>query len=122
VAPQGKGPSGYFLPAVLVGLRREHCANRQLHRPGRKVEAKLALERTTALIEYFETHPCVDRGEIDPIVLEFDHVQDKAFTTGSWRPRTRWSRILEEIKKCEVVCANCHRRRAAAGGAPSVRC
>lgn len=68
-------------------------------------------------VEYLATHPCTDCGESDPIVLEFDHLPgfEKKFNvstavTGSTRS---WSAILAEIAKCEVVCANCHRRRTA---------
>ena len=71
------------------------------------------LERTTYLLEYFTTHPCADCGETDPIVLEFDHLRDKVFTIGAQLSRRSWRTILEEIEKCKVVCANCHRRRTA---------
>jgi len=62
------------------------------------------------LLAYFLEHPCTDCGEADPVVLEFDHLRDKtaninSLISGSWR------RIMAEIAKCEVVCANCHRRR-----------
>jgi len=60
--------------------------------------------------DYLTIHPCVDCGNDDPRVLEFDHLEDKdkAVTQGiedGWSK----SRLLEEIDKCEVRCANCHR-------------
>lgn len=57
-------------------------------------------------------HPCVDCGESDPIVLEFDHVKGKKLnnimTLVNWVAAS--STLDEEIKKCSVRCANCHRR------------
>ena len=77
------------------------------------VKQRLRLKRTTYLIEYFVTHPCVDCGETDPIVLEFDHLRDKRFEISEALHGRTWQSILDEIEKCEVVCANCHRRRTA---------
>jgi hypothetical protein len=77
----------------------------------RERKQALALERTTYLIEYSRSHPCVDCGETDPVVLEFDHLADKSFNIGQALPYRRWKAVLDEIAKCEVVCANCHRRR-----------
>ncbi len=48
-----------------------------------------------------------------PLVLEFDHLRNKAFNIGEGFAERVWKTILEEIEKCEVVCANCHRRRTA---------
>jgi hypothetical protein len=65
---------------------------------------------------YLLTHPCVDCGESDPIVLEFDHIgTDKVATISCMvKNRMSWERILAEIRKCVVRCANCHRRVTAA--------
>jgi hypothetical protein len=65
------------------------------------------------LIEFFRTHPCVDCGETDPLVLEFDHLGDKRFTISHNFSGRNWQSILKEMEKCDVVCANCHRRRTA---------
>jgi hypothetical protein len=70
-------------------------------------------KRTEWLIEYFRSHPCVECGEGDPVVLEFDHLRDKLFDVGNMISDRNWDSILAEIEKCEVVCANCHRRRTA---------
>lgn len=65
------------------------------------------------LVLYRREHPCVDCGESDPVVLEFDHVRGtKVANVSTLALRLkRWDTILEEIAKCDVVCANCHRRR-----------
>lgn len=66
------------------------------------------------LLEYLRSHRCVDCGEEDPVVLEFDHLRDKIDNvTRMVVRRLAWSAVLDEIAKCEVVCANCHRRRTA---------
>lgn len=60
---------------------------------------------------YLCAHPCVDCGLADPVVLEFDHLGDKKGDVGRMRYHYEWKTVLAEIRKCEVVCANCHRRR-----------
>ena len=73
---------------------------------------KLQLQRL--VLAYLRTHPCVDCGEADPIVLDFDHQRDKVANVSTMVLRKwPWPKILDEIAKCEVVCANCHRRRTA---------
>lgn len=62
--------------------------------------------------EYLEKHPCVDCGEKDIIVLEFDHVRGtKRMAICEMAMRSYSIKAIEdEIAKCEVRCANCHRR------------
>jgi hypothetical protein len=58
---------------------------------------------------------CTDCGyNTHPAALEFDHrdPQHKRFTISGNESR-RWTDILTEIAKCDVVCANCHRIRTA---------
>ena len=66
------------------------------------------------ILEYLLKNPCIDCGEPDPIVLEFDHI-DPSIKDGaiSILKRSSLSRVKKEIKKCEVRCANCHRRKTA---------
>jgi hypothetical protein len=82
----------------------------QIKRRHRRIRA----ENRERMIEYLRSHPCVDCGESDILVLEFDHLRDKAWNVGAMISHNcEWARILEEIAKCEVVCASCHRRRTA---------
>ena len=88
--------------------------NRQRYIDQARVQKeKLRLERTAYLLIFFKSHPCVECGEDDPVVLEFDHLRDKALSIGRALECRAWRAVLDEMQKCEVVCANCHRRRTA---------
>ena len=67
------------------------------------------------IIDYLKSHPCVDCGESDLVVLEFDHVTGDKLDAVTRLVSTRSSidKIKEEILKCEVRCCNCHRRKTA---------
>lgn len=61
---------------------------------------------------YLKSHPCIDCGVNDPIVLEFDHVTNKSMSiTHAASNVVSMKTLKEEIKKCVVRCANCHRRK-----------
>jgi hypothetical protein len=79
-----------------------------------KRKKKVILENRKMLFEFYKTHPCIDCGESDPLVLELDHLRDKDECV-SRAVGTGWSkeRIIKEINKCVVRCANCHRRKTA---------
>jgi hypothetical protein len=67
------------------------------------------------LMTYLQSHPCVDCGETDPVVLTFDHreLTEKIDTIGRLLSRSGWTKFLAEVAKCDVRCANCHRMRTA---------
>lgn len=59
---------------------------------------------------------CIDCGyNAHPRALDFDHIgTDKIGDVGRLaHHRIAWDRLMAEIAKCEVVCANCHRLRTA---------
>lgn len=68
-------------------------------------------ENTQNVAQYLLLHPCVDCGESDIRVLDFDHLQDKKMGIARMMRLKHWYDIVEEIKKCEVVCSGCHRIR-----------
>jgi hypothetical protein len=64
------------------------------------------------IVDYLSTHPCIDCGETDIIVLEFDHVRGKKKAdVASMIATYTLATVKKEIAKCDVRCANCHRRR-----------
>jgi len=79
-----------------------------------KKYSKIAKDRVRAYIKaHLEANPCVDCGETDIVVLEFDHIgDDKQFSiSDAVRHGYGMAKIKAEIAKCEVRCANCHRKK-----------
>lgn len=63
-----------------------------------------------------ESVPCMDCKLMYPYyVMDFDHRPDetKLFQPHRLSKMQSWKRAKEEISKCDVVCANCHRFRTA---------
>jgi hypothetical protein len=63
---------------------------------------------------YLRSHPCMDCNEKDILVLEFDHKnrKTKSDSISSFiKRRMSFENLVKEIEKCEVRCANCHRRK-----------
>ena len=77
-----------------------------------------AVDRNRKLvIEHLRKHPCVDCGNTDLRVLEFDHVRGTKILAVSLltiRPASVQV-LLTEIAKCEVRCSNCHSIRTFSG-------
>lgn len=67
------------------------------------------------LVDYFIEHPCVDCGETDIILLEFDHIAGEKKNAVSSMVRMGYTpnTLREEIDKCVVRCVACHRRKTA---------
>lgn len=114
---------------LKTGHRQSHCracqsAYRHAHYLANR-DAYITLEvarmagyrdtNRALLLAHLLSHPCVDCGEFDPVVLDFDHRDPSSKRTEVARlaGTKPWPQVLAEIEKCDVRCANCHRRRTA---------
>lgn len=87
---------------------RHYTDNKELYR----VNQRTRRERNRQFIkEYLSDKCCVDCGNSDWRVLEFDHVRGTKTNNVSKMvvDRVPIETIKEEIAKCDVRCANCHR-------------
>ncbi|MFA6273609.1 MAG: hypothetical protein WC662_00415 [Candidatus Paceibacterota bacterium] len=100
-----------------VFVKNHYNKNREYYlEKTEKRNKKLRLKIFNYIQQYLLQNPCVDCGESDVIVLEFDHKNRASkFKAVSLLIRGRYplEKIKEEINKCEVRCANCHRRKTA---------
>jgi hypothetical protein len=112
------GQRDNYCRSCRTAYKHEHYArNKQRYiDSARRRTERIVIERTVYLVSFFREHPCVDCGEGDPIVLEFDHLREKRVGIGKGMRERPWKDVLAEIEKCDVVCANCHRRRTSHRG------
>lgn len=88
---------------------------RWLNKPENRTQAyerqKAVRDERMALVgEMKRAAGCVDCGyDLHAAALHYDHVRGEKLFDISFGVRTyAWERVLEEIAKCEVRCANCH--------------
>jgi hypothetical protein len=126
---QEKPESEFAFRSIKTGVRQDHCrachaAYRRQHYLNNRdgyIAREVArmdgyrIENRLRVFEYLSSHACVDCGETDTLVLEFDHRDRATKRTEVARLATSkpWRVVFEEILKCDVRCGNCHRRRTA---------
>jgi hypothetical protein len=94
--------------------RRHYEKHRERVIDKAKKYSKIARVRIrTHINTHLKANPCVDCGETNIIVLEFDHTGDDKHFSISDAVRKGYSikKVENEIAKCEVRCANCHRKK-----------
>lgn len=114
-ADRAAGSLNWYCRDCQAAYRRTHyLANRPeyIRRASAQVKGRREQNRREVLT-YLATHPCVECGVRDPLVLEFDHrdCDEKISEVSRLMMSKRWPRVLSEIEKCDVRCVNCHRRR-----------
>lgn len=65
------------------------------------------------MLEYLSDKKCKDCEISDIRVLDFDHRNSKSKrkSVAQMMRNCSWNTILQEIHKCDIRCANCHRIR-----------
>lgn len=98
-----------------AAVRGHYSENKEKYAEKNKRDLPKYRERNREyILNYLRAHPCVDCGESDIEVLQFDHNPP---LQGGKRARvlshngSSLKRVQEEIDKCEVRCANCHVRQ-----------
>ena len=105
------------LPDDDFSIDRKPC---RLKRRFRRYECRecdsarsfLRSEQCERVVNAAKEVPCMDCGVQYPLcATDFDHVRgEKLFDLGNARGRAI-QKVKDEIAKCDVVCANCHRIR-----------
>lgn len=76
--------------------------------------SRLQVQKKREYIAEVKNKPCMDCGNIFPwYAMDFDHREgeEKLECVGRMVSTGGWDALKKEIKKCDVVCAICHRIR-----------
>lgn len=91
--------------------------NKEYYRKNKDKEKRRVAKRKAEIAKWFlkvkSTFRCKICGEKETVCLDFHHLSKKRkdFSLGSIKA-WGWGkkRIMKELKKCTVLCANCHRK------------
>lgn len=92
-------------------------AMQKYYRKNREKFIERNRKRKKLFKDYYQeakNHPCVDCGiQYHPIIMEFDHRDPttKLFNVSQPQSVSSLKKLKDELAKCDVVCANCHKLR-----------
>lgn len=97
-------------------VRKHYQENKEYYKDKARERKARELPRRRAIVNRYKVMKgCIDCGyNRHPHALDFDHLSDKEFLISrALGSMASWTRIKNEIRKCEVRCANCHRIKTA---------
>lgn len=96
-----------------IYLKEHYKENKQYYKNKSSISNKKSRVRNLQyIIDFLKINPCIDCGETDPILLDFDHVCNKKYNVSAMQTM-KLEKVKEEISKCEIRCVSCHRRKTA---------
>ena len=112
-------------PEAIANQRKHSLAYYRKNKPAQLLRNKNKKQQIRDYISmYKEFHGCMDcGGKFPSYVLDLDHrdPKEKKFTPSRLARNNSWQQMIDELEKCDVVCANCHRVRTHNGGHYSFR-
>lgn len=118
-------PESKYFDAYCRACRALLSQEDRAKHPGRQAhyDRKSYLNFRAALQGLKSERPCYDcGGNPPPEAKDWDHVRGtKLFEVGlGWNHA--WDKVREEMDKCDLVCANCHRIRTKNRRTPKTLC
>lgn len=97
-------------------LEKQKAAQRKSHEKLRSERRRADRERKNFWLEVIRSKkevPCADcKNQYPYYVMQFDHVRGiKIANVSRLVTDRRYKMAIEEIEKCDIVCANCHAER-----------
>lgn len=85
----------------------------QKHKKFYKERNQERRKKALSFVNELKNNPCVDcKKKYPPYVMDFDHIRNKNLNISTLANRQKSiKQIVKEVKKCELVCSNCHRIR-----------
>lgn len=110
------GPNGlhwYCKECANENARKNHAARDKSYKDSRRDRLReRAREAKSFVVEYVFGGRCYDCGESFPdCVFDFHHEGEKEANPSQLISRHNISSALDELEKCVMLCANCHRMR-----------
>lgn len=95
--------------------KRWYEANKEKALQSTRESNRRILDRIKEYVDSVKSQPCTDCGNTyPPECMDFDHLDPSTKVGSISLMRKQYKsldKIKEEITKCELVCANCHRTR-----------
>lgn len=92
--------------------KQHYIDNKQTYLISARATQKRFRETARVIVRAAKDVPCADcRKKYHYCAMDFDHLHSKKFNVSRLEKFTSLKKLKEEIAKCQVVCANCHRIR-----------